>query len=154
MAKHTKRRALATVVSTGILLSAVAIMGSMLVSWSNSIFATEQNEINEVYSEGVNKLNEFLVIENVWFGNETSPETSDRFINVTMSNVGNIGLNVTKITLDNSVDKTDLLITDGRIARNDIFSTQITYNWTTTDPIKIIITTEKGTLYQTYVMGP
>jgi len=150
MAKHTKRRALATVVSTGILLSAVAIMGSMLVAWSNSIFATEQNEINEVYSEGVNKLNEFLVIENVWFGNETS----NKFINVTMSNVGNIGLNVTKITLDNSVDKTDLLITDGRIARNDIFSTQITYNWTTTDPIKIIITTEKGTLYQTYVMGP
>jgi len=47
-----------------------------------------------------------------------------------------------------------LLITDGGIARNDIFSTQITYNWTTTDPIKIIITTEKGTLYQTYVMGP
>jgi len=150
MAKHTKRRALATVVSTGILLSAVAIMGSMLVAWSNSIFATEQNEINEVYSEGVNKLNEFLVIENVWFGNETS----NKFINVTMSNVGNIGLNVTKITLDNSVDKTDLLITDGGMARNDIFSTEITYNWTTTDPIKITITTEKGTLYQTYVMGP
>ncbi len=150
MAKHTKRRALATVVSTGILLSAVAIMGSMLVAWSNSIFANEQNEINEVYSEGVNKLNEFLVIENVWFGNETS----NRFINVTMSNVGNVGLNVTKITLDNSVDKTDLLITDGGMARNDIFSTEITYNWTTTDPIKITITTEKGTLYQTYVMGP
>jgi len=150
MAKHTKRRALATVVSTGILLSAVAIMGSMLVAWSNSIFATEQNEINEVYSEGVNKLNEFLVIENVWFGNETS----NKFINVTMSNVGNIGLNVTKITLDNSVDKIDLLIVDGGMARNDIFSTEITYNWTTTDPIKITITTEKGTLYQTYVMGP
>jgi len=150
MAKHTKRRALATVVSTGILLSAVAIMGSMLVTWSNSIFATEQNEINEVYSEGVNKLNEFLVIENVWFGNETS----NKFINVTMSNVGNIGLNVTKITLDNSVDKIDLFITDGGMARNDIFSTEITYNWTTTDPIKITITTEKGTLYQTYVMGP
>ena len=150
MAKRTKRRALATVVSTGILLSAVAIMGSMLVAWSNSIFANEQNEINEVYSEGVNKLNEFLVIENVWFGNETS----NKFINVTMSNVGNIGLNVTKITLDNSVDKTDLLIVDGGMARNDIFSTEITYNWTTTDPIKITITTEKGTLYQTYVMGP
>ena len=149
MAKHTKRRALATVVSTGILLSAVAIMGSMLVAWSNSIFAAEQNEINAAYSEGVNKLNEFLVIEHVWFGNNPS-----KFINVTLSNVGNIGLNVTKITLDNSVDKTDLLITDGGMARNDDFSTEITYNWTTTDPIQIIITTEKGVLYQTYVMGP
>ncbi|HUU86682.1 MAG TPA: hypothetical protein VMX17_02920 [Candidatus Glassbacteria bacterium] len=149
MGKHTKRRALATVVSTGILLSAVAIMGSMLTAWSNSIFATEQNELNETYSEGVNKLNEFLVIENIWFGDNPS-----KFINLTMSNVGNNGLNVTRITLDNSVDKTDLLITNGGIIRNEILSKEITYNWTTTDPIQVTVITEKGVLYQTYVMGP
>ena len=149
MGKHAKRRALATVVSTGILLSAVAIMGSMLTAWSNSIFAAEQNEINEVYAEGVNKLNEYLVVENVWFG--TNPS---KFVNLTMSNVGNIGLNVTKITLDDSIKRTDLIITDGGIARNDDFSSEIDYDWTTTDPIKITITTEKGKIYQTFVMGP
>jgi len=149
MAKHTKRRALATVVSTGILLSAVAVMGSMMTAWSNSIFANEQNELNEVYSEGINKLNEFLVIEHVWFGNNPN-----KFLNLTMSNAGNVGLNVTKITLDNSIDKTDLIITNGGIVLNDIFSTEITYNWTTTEPIQVSITTEKGSLYQTYVMGP
>lgn len=149
MGKHAKRRALATVVSTGILLSAVAIMGSMLTAWSNSIFATEQNEINEVYAEGVNKLNEFLVIENVWFG--TSPS---KFVNLTMSNVGNIGLNITKITLDDSINRTDLIITDGGIPRNDDFSAEINYDWTITDPIQITITTEKGKIYQTFVMGP
>jgi len=149
MGKHTKRRALATVVSTGILLSAVAIMGSMLTAWSNSIFATEQNELNAVYAEGVNKLNEFLVIEHVWFGNNPS-----KFINLTVTNVGNVGLNVTKITLDNSIDKTNLLITNGGIVRTDDFSTEIPYNWTTTDPIQVTITTEKGSIYQTYVMGP
>ncbi len=149
MGKHTKRRALATVVSTGILLSAVAIMGSMLTAWSNSIFATEQNELNTVYAEGVNKLNEFLVIEHVWFGNNPN-----KFINLTVTNVGNNGLNVTKITLDNSIDKTNLLITNGGIVRTDDFSTEIPYNWTTTDPIQVTITTEKGSIYQTYVMGP
>jgi hypothetical protein len=149
MAKHTKRRALATVVSTGILLSAVAIMGSMLTAWSNSIFANEQHELNTVYAEGVNKLNEFLVIEHVWFGNNPG-----KFINLTMSNVGNNGLNVTKITLDNSIDKTNLLITNGGMVPEDDFSTEITYNWTTTEPIQVSITTEKGTIYQTYVMGP
>ncbi len=152
MGKHTKRRALATVVSTGILLSAVAIMGSMLTVWSNSIFTNEQNEINAVYAEGVNKLNEFLVIEHVWFGNETNSE--NKFINLTVTNVGNVGLNVTKISLDNSIDKTDLLITNGGIVRTDDFSTEIAYNWTTTDPIQVTITTEKGSIYQTYVMGP
>jgi len=149
MVKHTSRRALATVVSTGLLLSAVAIMGSMLTAWSNSIFASEQHEINTVYSEGVNKLNEFLVIENVWFGNNPS-----KFVNVTASNVGNIGLNVTKITLDNSIDRSDLIITNGGIVSNEYFSTEITYNWTTTDPIQITLTTEKGSIYQTQVMGP
>ncbi len=148
MGKHAKRRALATVVSTGILLSAVAIMGSMLTAWSNSIFATEQDELNTVYSDGVNKLNEYLVIENVWFGNNPS-----KFINLTMSNVGNVGLNVTKITLDNSIDKTDLIITNGEIVRDDVFSTEITYNWTTTDPIQVTVITE-GSIYQTYVEGP
>ncbi len=152
MAKHTKRRALATVVSTGILLSAVAIMGSMLTAWSNSIFATEQDELNTVYAEGVNKLNEFLVIEHVWFGNKT--DIPNKFINLTVSNVGNNGLNVTKITLDNSIDKTDLLISDGGIVQGNYFSKVIKYNWTTTEPIQVSITTEKGSLYQTYVMGP
>ncbi len=152
MAKHTKRRALATVVSTGILLSAVAVMGSMMTAWSNSIFANEQNELNEVYSEGVNKLNEFLVIEHVWFGNKT--DIPNKFINLTMSNVGNNGLNVTKITLDNSIDRTNLIITDGGIVQNDDLSKVIKYNWTSTNPIQISIVTEKGSLYQTYVMGP
>ena len=152
MAKHRKRRALATVVSTGILLSAVAIMGSMLTAWSNSIFATEQHQLNTVYADGVNKLNENLVIEHVWFGNETNPE--NKFLNITISNVGNIGLNVTKITLDDKIKRADLLINDGGIVRDSDFSTVINYNWTTTEPIQITLTTEKGKLYQTFVMGP
>ena len=149
MTMRRKRRALATVVSTGILLSAVAIMGSMLTAWSNSIFATEQHQLNTVYAEGVNKLNEFLVIEHVWFGDNPS-----KFVNVTMSNVGNVGLNVTKITLDNSIDKTSLLVTDGGIVRGGDFSEKIGYNWTTTEPIEITVTTEKGSIYQTFAMGP
>ena len=149
MVRGTKRRALATVVTTGILLSAVAVMGSMLTAWSNSIFANEQHDIGTAHDEGINKLNEFLVIEHVWFGNN-----STKFINMTMSNVGNVGLNVTKITLDNSLDRLDLVMTDGGIERNDYKSMKIFYNWTTTDPIKISIITEKGSLYQTYVMGP
>jgi hypothetical protein len=152
MAMHKKRRALATVVTTGVLLSAVAVMGSMLTAWSNSIFATEQHEMNTVYAEGVNKLNEFLVVEHVWFGNET--DVPNKFVNLTLSNVGNVGLNVIKIRLDNSIDKTDHFIDDGEITRGNYFSTEIKYNWTTTEPIQITVTTEKGSIYQTSVMGP
>ena len=149
MKRGIKRRALATVVSTGILLSAVAIMGSMLTAWSNSIFANEQYDISNAHDEGINKLNEFLVIEHVWFGTD-----SDKFINMTMTNVGNVGLNVTKITLDNSIDREDIVLTDGGIEQNGYLSKKVFYNWTNTDPIKISISTEKGSLYQTHVMGP
>lgn len=149
MARGIKRRALATVVTTGIFLSAVAVMGSMLTAWSNSIFHNEEHNISTVHDKGINKLNESLVIEHVWFG-----INSTKFVNVTMSNVGSVGLNVTKITLDNSIDKLDLLVTDGGMVPNDYKSKEITYNWTTTDPIKVSVFTEKGSLYQTYVMGP
>lgn len=149
MARGIKRRALATVVTTGILLSAVAVMGSMLTAWSNSIFHNEEHNISAVHDKGINKLNESLIIEHVWFG--TNP---DKFVNVTMSNIGSVGLNVTKITLDNSIDKLDLKITDGGIVPNNYKSKEIEYNWTSTEPIKISILTEKGSLYQTYVMGP
>jgi hypothetical protein len=71
-----------------------------------------------------------------------------------MSNVGNNGLNVTKITLDNSIDKTGLFVTNGGILRGGYFSTELEYNWTTTEPIEITVTTEKGTIYQTFAMGP
>jgi len=149
MIRGAKRRALATVVTTGILLSAVAVLGSMLTAWSNSIFANESHDIGTLHDDGINKLNEFLVIEHVWFGNNPS-----KFLNMTMSNVGNVGLNVTKITLDDSIERADILINDGGIERNDYISKKIFYNWTSTEPIKISITTEKGSLYQTHVMGP
>ena len=149
MKRGANRRALATVVTTGILLSAVAVLGSMLTAWSNSIFANESHDIGTLHDDGINKLNEFLVIEHVWFGT-----TPSKFLNVTMSNVGNVGLNVTKITLDDSIERTDLFLNDGGIERNEYISKKIFYNWTSTEPIKISVITEKGSLYQTHVMGP
>lgn len=148
--KRGKKRALATVVTSGILLSAVAVMGSVLVVWSNSVFATEQNELNGVYSNGINKLNEFLVIENIWFGNDTST----KYLNMTISNIGNIGLNVTKITLDDTIDKSESIISNGGIIRNGEFSLEITYDWKTTSPIEVTVSTERGKIYKTYSMGP
>ncbi|MEJ2261564.1 MAG: hypothetical protein P8X83_07930, partial [Nitrosopumilaceae archaeon] len=88
----------------------------------------------------------------VWFGNET--DVPNKFVNLTLSNVGNVGLNVIKIRLDNSIDKTDYFINTGGISRGNYFSTEVNYNWTTTEPIQITITTEKGSIYQTSVMGP
>ena len=86
-----KRRALSTVVSSAILISAVAIMGVMLVGWSNTNLFTKQAELESSFSEKINKLNEDITVEKIWFG------TSPNVVNVTMNNVGTIGLNITRI---------------------------------------------------------
>ena len=146
--KNSKRRALSTVVSGGIMLSAVAIMGTMLVTWSNSTFAIEQNELNQSYSNGVNKLHESIVIENVWFGNNPS-----KFLNVTISNIGNVGLNVTKIIIDDSTTKNEILISDGGILPNEEYSTELNFDWQSNIPIKLTVTSDRDKIYQTFVMG-
>lgn len=147
--RRTSKRALSTVVSTGILLSAVAIMGSMLVSWSTTSFSAHQQELDAIYSTNINKLNEYLIIENVWFGH-----TPSKFLNVTINNVGNIGLNVTKIVYDDSIDKLETIITNGGILTKNYFSDKITYTWKNSIPIEITVTTDRGTIYKTLVMAP
>ncbi len=80
-----RRRAIATIVSTAILLSAVSIMGVILVAWANTSLFTKQVELESSFNDKINKLNEDLLIENIWFG------ATPAIVIVTMTNVGSIG---------------------------------------------------------------
>ena len=89
--KFVRRRALASIVTSAILLSSIAIMGVGLVGWSNSNLMGHQKTLENTFSKNINKLNEHVIFEKVWFGG-TSP---NKFVNVTATNSGDIGLNVT-----------------------------------------------------------
>lgn len=149
---HT-RRGLSSAVTGAILLTAVALMGTGLVSWSNTNLRSHQQSLESAYSTNVNKINENLIIENVWFG--TNPS---KFVNITMNNVGSIGLNVTKIEFINPYDKTKLdafsTFSDQRIFQKQSNSTKISYNWDNESPIEIVVTTSRGSIYTTQVMPP
>lgn len=136
-----KRRGLSTVVSTAILMSSMAIMGVMLVGWSNTNLFTQQAQMEDSFNEKMNKLNENLMIENVWFG------TAPNVVNVTMNNVGTVGLNVTSIQLVNSTDTLLFLYTDGGIDPSGDFSIQETYNWNSGETVDLTITTNRGNHY-------
>jgi len=71
----------------------------------------------------INKLNEDIFIENVWFNDD--PYT----VNVTTNNVGGIGLNITQIKLVNSSDTTVFAITNGGVIPKNTYSFQDTYVW-------------------------
>ena len=145
---HSKR-GLSTVVVSGILIAAVAIMGSAVVSWSNSNMITKQQSLETTYSTNVNKIKEYLTIENAWFGGTTP---ANKFINITFSNAGSIGLNVTEIQLATSASTTEFPYTNGGIFPSKTYSTQKLYNWQDDDSIDIIVTTSRGSIFRTEVI--
>lgn len=149
------RRAIANVVASAIVLSAVSIMGAAMLGWSNSNLAIQKQEIEDTFSTQMNKINEDLVFDNVWF----STTCPGNCINVTMSNVGTLGLNVTEMKFINGTTLLDLqnfYYADGGIVPFDTFSTNATYSFATNsgDKINIVVFTERGNQFTTQVISP
>ena len=142
-----RRRGLGGVVTGAILLSAVAVLGSGLVSWTNSNLFTRQQALQSSYSTVTDKINEFLIIENVWFG-----QNPQKFLNITMANIGNVGLNVTKIELTNSTDSIEYQFNNGAILPEKSYSTQISYEWGDNELVDITVTTSRGSIYKTQAL--
>lgn len=150
LVSHTKR-ALSTVVTSAILLTAVAVMGTMVVGWSNSNLTVHKQELESSFSDHINRLNEDLLLEHVWFGG-TGPS-----VNITMNNVGTVGLNVTEIKIKNpSTGETidSFAYTNGGIVTSGTLSVNETFAWVSSTPYDVVITTERGSLFKTQVTAP
>jgi len=152
MINRRHRRALSTVVTSAILLSAVAVMGTMVVTWANMKLSSQEEALLFTFSNNINKLNEDFIVENVWYdyvlGN----------VNVTVTNVGIIGLNVTEIKFTDSSDYSNLVtlsITDGGILVQKSFNTNVTYSGLTSgDTFNVVVTSERGNIIQKQVLPP
>ena len=147
------KRALSTAVTSAMLISAVATMGVTLVGWSQSTLTTSQAVLTNQFSDQVNRLNEYAVIENVWFG-----DSPPNLMNFTIINVGTVSLNVTEIKLTNSSQHTLYtfpIITGGGISPNEYYSFQDTgYVWASGESINVVVTTARDKVYTTYVVAP
>ena len=143
------RSGLSTVVVSMIMLSAVTLMGSGIVSWSNTNLFSHQKDLQNTFSTNVNKINEDLVIENVWFG-----KTPQKFLNVTLSNIGNIGINVTKIQLINSTHNITYEFNDVEIVPQKSGSKIINNQWGNNQPVDILVTTQRGSIFRTQASPP
>ncbi len=152
MNRRGYKRALSTVVTSAILLSAIAVMGTMVVTWANMKLNSQEEALSLTFSDNINKLNEDFIVENVWFdyvlGN----------VNVTVTNVGIIGLNVTEIKFIDSSGSGDLVIlpiTDGGILVQKSFNTNVTYSGLISgDTFNVVVTSERGNIIQKQVLPP
>jgi len=147
-----RKRALSTVVASAILLSAVAIMGSLVVGWANMKLNDQELALSLTFNKNINKLNEDFVIENVWYDYVLNN------VNVTITNVGSLALNVTEIKFTNSTYYNDIVtlsITDGQILVQESFSRNVTYSdLTSGDAFNVVVTSERGNIVQKQVLPP
>lgn len=143
-----KRRGLSTVVTSAMMLSAVAVLGTALVSLSNSNFKTFEMSFTNSISAYSNQINEDLNIEDVWFGSNPA-----KFVNVTMTNVGTVSLNITNIKITDTTGTYNHLFNQLILPKAQN-STIISYNWQSGMPVQIVVTTARGSTFQTQAMHP
>ena len=152
MTRRMYKRALSTIVTGAILLSAVAIMGSMVVTWAALTFSQNEEALQVSFANNINKLNEDITIESVWFDDVPDPN----IVNITLSNIGTIGLNITEIDFIEP-DGTHLIstvhISDGGVRVSQVYSVNVTYNdWTVDKPFNVFLTTDRDNFFITQVM--
>ncbi len=151
MQRHKRtRRGLSTIVTGAILLAAVAIMGIMIVGWANSNLTKHQMELEETLSATYNKINEKILIEHVWFGS-VGPS-----INITMNNIGSVGLNVTGIKITNITSSQTYSFphTDAGIVPSGTLSLNETFGWIPNTPYEVLITTDRDSQFKTEELSP
>ncbi len=127
-------------------------MGSTVVAWANMKLGSQEQALSLTFNNNINKLNEDFVVENVWY------DYTLNNVNVTITNVGILALNVTEIKFTDPSDWNDLVtkkITDGQILVQKSFSTNVTYpGLTPDDAFNVVVTSERGNIIQKQVLPP
>jgi archaellum component FlaF (FlaF/FlaG flagellin family) len=152
MNRRGYKRALSTVVTSAILISAIAVMGTMVVTWANMKLNSQEESLSLTFTDSINKLNEDFIVENVWYDYVLNN------VNVTITNVGIIGLNVTEIKFTDPSDSSGFVtlpITNGGILVQESFNTNVTYSGLTSgDVFNVVVTSERGNIIQKQVLPP
>lgn len=157
MFKIKSRRGIATVVTSGLILSAVSIMGVMLLGWSQTSILEQKQEMDEVFNTRMNKINEDILYENIWFATPSGMMTENH-LNVTLANIGILGLNVTTIQVTNVTASNNTTFkyyyTDGGIIKSESMSFNATFPWQSNDELDLIVFTDRGNQFTSQVIAP
>jgi fibro-slime domain-containing protein len=144
-----QRRGLSAVVTGAIMLTAAAVTGSALTTWANNARITHEQSLSVQYSSSVDKVKEQLSIENVWFG-----RSYPAYLNITLSNTGNIGTTIKEIRLERNNVKNITNFDDVNIIPSKTYSAQIPFDWRSDDPTDVSVTTERGNIFRTQITPP
>ncbi|MGY5147642.1 MAG: hypothetical protein ACW9W4_06565 [Candidatus Nitrosopumilus sp. bin_7KS] len=151
------KKGLATIVTSGILLSAVSIMGVMMLAWSQTSINEQKQEMNDIFDTQLNKIREEIIFENVWFATPAGLMTTNH-LNVTLANIGILGLNITSIQVTNATANNNTSFTygytDAGIITSESISLNATYPWQSSDELDLIVFTNRGNQFVSLVVAP
>ena len=142
-----QRRGLATIITSAIMMSAVVMMGSAGVVWSQTSLAVQQADMANTASNYMNKLNESLVFEYVYCASDPCDQ-----INVVLTNIGHVGLDVSELTISEKMSGFSKIqsVTNGQITPQN--SIEITVNdagFSSYDILDVMVKTNRGNIIQT-----
>lgn len=86
-----KKLGIGTVISSVIMVAAVAMLGSVVLIWANSSLNAEKTRIANDYTNNTNSLRESFIVEDVWLEGPPPPENQ---VNITIRNIGDIAIKV------------------------------------------------------------
>jgi len=144
-----KRRALATVITSAIMMTAVTVLGGAGVVWSQTTMNTQQMEMNETVNDYVNKIGESMMFEYVY----CDSDPCDSII-VVITNVGDLGLDVSKITISDKQSGFQKVqsLTKGQIMPDDSISIVIDdLAFQLYDVLDVSATTARGNVIQSQI---
>src|SRR6478735_8825490 len=98
----SSRRGLSTIVTAGIMLSAVAVLGSAVVTWSSGNLKAFETVLSNTAATNTNKINELLTIENIVFCSNCVGSGSNNVINVTLTNTGTTPVKISQIQINST----------------------------------------------------
>jgi|SRR6185312_1406788 len=98
----SSHRGLSTIVTAGIMLSAVAVLGSAVVTWSNGNLKAFEMALSNTAISNTNKITESVAIENIAFCSNCGSVNSKNVTNVTLTNTGTVSVKITQIQLNST----------------------------------------------------
>ena len=162
------RRGLSNVVTAAIFLTAVTVLGSGLVVWSNGNLKAFETSLVTNSANATNQISENLNIENVAFCKFCKNATlghNNGIINITLTNTGTLPLTIKKITINSTdiqsyVNKQNNIVNAFSInifpqksnTTSAVLPGQIV--WGSNRPDTITITTARGSIFTTQAGAP
>ena len=140
-------RGLSDIPTITILMFATALMGVFLVVWSNQELGLAATELSDQFNGNINRLSEEIIIEQIWFGTGSS----SKFVNVTLSNISNIGITITEIELTNSTDTHTITVNQNVFNDGTALTLEENYVWTSGTATDVTIFTARDNQFKTQV---